>query len=222
VRILHVDIGGCEGCSISVLRATALLKEAELVSKCTALTEPDMNTEYEIVFVTGSVCINDEYVKSKLKHLRKIARVLVAFGSCASVGGITRFCRGGQEPKPEHRTFLPLNSVIEVDYSIPGCPPPPQIVRTFLTLYSRNMIQQLAVFKALSEVKKLSGFDLLDDVVLTGLCIGCGACELSCPTGAIRLLRRRPDLIVEKCIRCGTCYVRCPQGSKMLFKMVRS
>ena len=220
--VLHVDIGGCEGCSISIFRASSMLKDVEIINKCTAEREVDLSRNYEIVFVTGSVCINDEDVVEKLKLVRKNCKVLIAFGSCASVGGITRFCRGGQEPKPEHRTFLPLNSVVKVDYAIPGCPPPPQLVRMFLTLYKRNMLQQLAVFKALSTIKKLSGFDLLDDVVLTGLCIGCGACELSCPTGAIKLLGGRPDLIVEKCIRCGTCYVRCPQGSKLLFRSLKA
>ena len=79
----------------------------------------------------GAVCLNSEKV-DVLKELREKAKILVAFGSCASVGGITRYCRGGQEPKPEHMTFQPINAVVDVDYAIPGCPPSPRMLKPFI------------------------------------------------------------------------------------------
>jgi len=74
----------------------------------------------------------------------------------------------------------------------------------------------LRVFEAAAKARKFSGFDLMDDVVLMGICIGCGACVISCPTGALQMIEKRPELIVEKCIRCGTCYVRCPKASQLM------
>ena len=74
------------------------------------------------------------------------------------------------------------------------------------------------LFKAVSAYSKLSGFDLMDEVVLTGICVGCGACVLSCPTNALHMVDGRPDLIVEKCIRCGTCTVRCPRFTQILIQ----
>ncbi|HIQ03449.1 MAG TPA: 4Fe-4S dicluster domain-containing protein [Desulfurococcales archaeon] len=215
LRVLLLDIGGCEGCSIAVLRSLPTLQpNIDLHSQY--LGNLDLNTKYDIAFIAGSICINDKEAIAKLKRVREISEIVIAFGSCASVGGITRFCRGGQEPRPEHRVFQTINSVIEVDYAIPGCPPAPQTVNAIVTSLIKGIGPFLKVFAALAKVKKLSGFDLLDDVVLTGLCVGCGACILSCPTDALQMIDRRPDLIVEKCIRCGTCYVRCPRATQIL------
>ncbi len=213
-RILLIDVGGCEGCSIAVLRALPSIEHrVELHS--IYLGNLDLDSRYDIALVTGPICINDKHVTSKLERIRGISRILIAFGSCAAVGGIARFCRGGQEPRPEHRVYQPLSSIVEVDYAIPGCPPAPQVVDTLLLGLTRGS-SFLKVFAAVAKAKKLSGFDLLDDVVLSGLCVGCGACVLSCPTNALQMIEKKPDLVVEKCIRCGTCYVRCPRALHIL------
>ena len=219
LRIIHIDIGGCEGCAVSIFRGLKeITKLGEFISKYTV--EETFNIDdADIIFVTGSICINDEHSVQILKEAREKAKILVAFGSCATFGGITRFSRGGQLPKPEHRVFLPIQSIVKVDYAIPGCPPPPTTAISFLRFLVMNRKQQLLLFEAIANLKKpLSGFDLLDDVVLMGLCIGCGACTLSCPTSALILIERKPELIVEKCIRCGTCYVRCPRASSLLVR----
>lgn len=217
LRMLLIDIGGCEGCALSVMRAFPQISNlVDLRSKY--LGNLDLSIKYDIAVITGPVCLNDRESIELLKTIRSNSKIVIAFGSCSSVGGIVRFCRGGQNPKPEHRVFQPINSVIEVDYAIPGCPPAPQVIFSFLTCLSRGTGYFLNLFASVAKIKRLSGFDLIDDIVLSGLCIGCGACILSCPTEALRLVEKRPDLIVEKCIRCGTCYVRCPRASQLLIK----
>ncbi len=218
IKVLHIDLGGCEGCSVSILRAiTRLDLPCEIHSRY-------LGGEYEelqacdLALVTGSVCLDSDHAVQVLKHVRAISREVVAFGSCASLGGITRFCRGGQQPKPSHRVFQPLSSVIKVDFAIPGCPPPPQAIISFLSAYAKGITRTLDLFRLLARVRKLSGYDLIDDVVLAGLCVGCGACELSCPVGAIRLIEGRPEIAIERCIRCGTCYVRCPRAVQILLR----
>ncbi|WP_461865881.1 NADH-quinone oxidoreductase subunit B family protein [Thermococcus sp.] len=216
LRVLHVDVGGCEGCNVSILRAyPKLIDVIELNMKYLMNRECDYS-EYEIAIITGGVCMNEPSTVEKLKEIRKHAHTIIAFGSCATFGGILRFCRGGQEPRPDHRNFQPINNVIKVDYSIPGCPPTPQMLQSFFKYFISGDERRLRIFKVCSEIKKLSGFDLIDDIVLPGLCIGCGACELSCPTNAIKLIDKRPNIIQEKCIRCGTCYIRCPRASQLL------
>ncbi len=214
LSVIHANFAGCEGCNVSILRAYP--KMENMVDLDISYLGERRKNEYDVALVTGGVCMNDQEGLEELKRIRKISRILVAFGSCASFGGILRFCRGGQEPRPDHRNFQPINSVVKVDYSIPGCPPTPQMIISFFRFLREGNERRLRVFGVISRIKKLSGFDLIDDVVLTGLCIGCGACELSCPTGAIRLIDRSPDLIQEKCIRCGTCYVRCPRASSII------
>ncbi len=214
-RILIYDIGGCEGCPLSLLRELPkLMEKADIYSR--HIGSVDIDGNYDVTIITGSACINEEEILDTLKKLRKNSRIIVAYGSCASVGNITLFSRGGQEPRPEHRTFQPVTSVIDVDYAIPGCPPAPASLLTLIDALSTGKGPLIKVFSAIAEIKKLSGFDLMDEVVLSGLCIGCGACIVSCPTQALQMIEKRPDLIVEKCIRCGTCCSRCPIFMRIL------
>ncbi|NJE54290.1 4Fe-4S dicluster domain-containing protein [Thermococcus sp. 21S9] len=216
LKVLHVDIGGCEGCNVSIIRAYPKLMDSVELDISYLRDGECKYDEYDVALITGGVCMNEPRIGEELKEIREKAKVVVAFGSCASLGGILRFCRGGQAPRPDHRNFQPINSVIEVDYSIPGCPPTPQMLQSFFKYFMAGNETRLKLFKVTAGVKKLSGFDLIDDVVLTGLCIGCGACELSCPTGAIKLIDKRPTLAQERCIRCGTCYIRCPRASQII------
>jgi coenzyme F420 hydrogenase subunit gamma len=216
LKVLHVDIGGCEGCNVSIIRAYPKLMDSVELDISYLRDGECRYDEYDVALITGGVCMNEPRIGEELKEIREKAKVVVAFGSCASLGGILRFCRGGQAPRPDHRNFQPINSVVEVDYSIPGCPPTPQMLQSFFKYFMAGNETRLKLFKVTAGVKKLSGFDLIDDVVLTGLCIGCGACELSCPTGAIKLIDKRPTLAQERCIRCGTCYIRCPRASQII------
>ncbi len=236
LKVLHIDIGGCEGCGVTVLRALPLIeKVAEVRSKYLGSVKID-GESYDVAIVTGSVCLDSEESIEKLKAVREVSEYVIALGSCASVGGVTLFSRGGQRPRPEHRVWQPISSVIKVDYAVPGCPPPPQVLTALIEgiSYRKGVMEStvskvaaarkaqyfMNLFGMVAKVRKLSGFDLIDDVVFGGLCIGCGACVLSCPTCALRLVDKRPDIVPERCIRCGTCYVRCPKSFLVLSKRV--
>jgi len=213
--ILVYDLGGCEGCPLSILRVYPELKKiADLYTH--HLGKIDLDKEYDVAVITGPICINEPEDIDILKKIRTGVRTLIAYGSCASVGGITLFCRGGQEPRPEHRTFQPISAIINVDYAIPGCPPAPNLFIALVNSLRSGRGYFLQLFASVAKAKRLSGFDLLDNIVLTGLCISCGACIISCPTNALHMIDRKPDLIVEKCIRCGTCCVRCPRFTQVL------
>ncbi len=45
---------------------------------------------------------------------------------------------------------------------------------------------------------------------ITDLCVKCGACEASCPVGAISEEENMYVIDVDKCIQCGTCISGCP------------
>ncbi len=214
--LLVLDIGGCEGCPLTILRIYPELSSIVNLYSRYVDKEIDLSKSYDVAIVTGAVCVNEPEIINKVRIVRSRSKILIAYGSCASVGGITLFSRGGQEPKPHHRTYQPLSAIVDVDYSIPGCPPAPTLLLTLVKSLIEGKGFMLSVFASASKVRRLSGFDLLDEVVLTGLCIGCGACVLSCPTNALQLVEGRPDLIVEKCIRCGTCCIRCPRFTQIL------
>ncbi len=58
---------------------------------------------------------------------------------------------------------------------------------------------------------KLSFDDsLLKDVIVTGKCVGCGTCVLTCPFNCLELVEEKPSL-VQECKICGICAQSCPQ-----------
>ena len=45
------------------------------------------------------------------------------------------------------------------------------------------------------------------------LCVNCGKCIESCPSGAISMKGGKALVSQEKCIKCGTCMPVCPEGA---------
>lgn len=218
--VLIYDLGGCEGCSISLIRVLPQLSRiANVYFKCTG--NVDLNKKYDYAIVTGPICHNSPEHVETLKRIRQISDIVIAYGSCACVGGIMLYARGGQKPKPDHRVYSSITKIIKVEYAVPGCPPAPQMLISLLNSIKQGRGYFLDLFRAVAHNPKLSGFDLMDEVVLMGICVGCGACVLSCPTNALQMIDNRPDLIPEKCIRCGTCTVRCPRFAQILIRRAK-
>jgi len=118
------------------------------------------DNEIAVSFINGAVRLGDQ--EEMVKFLRQRSQLVVAFGSCAHMGGIpglgnlytrdTIFQRVYKEAPtvenpepitPQERTALDigeltlpkfydtvktLDQVIPVDYYLPGCPPPPDLI----------------------------------------------------------------------------------------------
>jgi F420-non-reducing hydrogenase small subunit len=108
-------------------------------------------------FINGAVRNSDQREMAEL--LRAKSRVVVAFGSCAQLGGIPGLAnlfdaksilaeayRDGPAPERVHRenghtltlpefygSVATLGAVIDVDYYVPGCPPTPNIIHDALS-----------------------------------------------------------------------------------------
>jgi coenzyme F420-reducing hydrogenase gamma subunit len=94
----------------------------------------DHSDEYDIALVEGSITRPQD--EDRLKEIRKRAKVLVALGACAAIGGVNKLknrfdmdevkrCVYGQSAILPHLSTYPtkaLHEVVKVDYTIHGCP----------------------------------------------------------------------------------------------------
>src|SRR4030067_3491032 len=87
-RVAFFDFAGCEGDQLQIANLKEellnLLGQVEVVSFREVMKEHSDN--YDIAFIEGSCTrLQDE---DRLRQIRKNAKIVVAIGSCATIGGI--------------------------------------------------------------------------------------------------------------------------------------
>ena len=229
VRISHVHMCGCTGCLISfadtyeklldILGAVDLVYAITLADELTKVTETEDKIVIEraypdnidIALVEGSVCLDDHHSIELIKEVREKSKLVVAFGSCAATGGVTRLGRGGQNPQPTHVSFVPIAEVVKVDFAIPGCPPSTDAIVKFVMAALEGDMDYLELYADFAKYTDASGDSLVKQVISQGLCMGCGTCSAACQTRAISMFDGKPDIRTEMCINCGSCVLQCPR-----------
>ena len=161
IKLATVWLGGCSGCHMSFLDLDEAL--IDLAEKVDIVFSPIIDTkEYpenvDLVLVEGAVC-NEEHVEMAHK-IRKRTKYVVSFGDCAVTGNVTALRNqlgldnaesvlqrayveladgsGGIPKSPGIvpqllERVMPLHEAIPVDFYIPGCPPPAERIKSFLT-----------------------------------------------------------------------------------------
>lgn len=133
-KVAFFELSSCEGCQLQILNNEASLLDClslvSVVNFREAMTEKSDN--YDIAFVEGSITRADE--EDLLKTIRKNAKVLVAFGSCACFGGVNQLKNRfndpawvkkqvyGSHPIETNDLASPLDTFVNVDLRIYGCP----------------------------------------------------------------------------------------------------
>lgn len=169
-----VWLGGCSGCHMSLLdideRILDVAKLADIVKS--PIVDGKDFPEVDIALVEGSVT-SDEHLK-EIKHIRRQAKILIAFGDCAVMTNVTGMrnyfplqevldaayknavSNDDAGEAPNHPALLrlndkvvPLQEVVKVDFVIPGCPPNADAIFYVLFEFLNDRIPNL------SEVKKL-------------------------------------------------------------------
>lgn len=159
--------GGCEEAVVDLAEDILKITEAvDIVLWPVALDfkikdiEKLQDNEIAVSFINGAVRTEEQEEISKL--LRKKSELVIAFGSCAHIGGIPGLANFVDHEKiftwvyksapsvvktngifPQERVDVPegelrlpefydtvytLDQIIDVDYYIPGCAPPPDII----------------------------------------------------------------------------------------------
>jgi len=157
VRVATIWLSGCSGCHMSFLDQDELL--VDLAKKIQLVYSPlvDAKTFPENVAVTlieGAVA-NEEQLAT-LKEAREKTKILISLGDCAVTGNVTALRNSlpdsvktvlemafidTTEVNPQIPTEVPqllkkvrpLHEVVQVDYFIPGCPPPAGLINYVLT-----------------------------------------------------------------------------------------
>lgn len=133
-KVAFFDFACCEGCQLQVVNLEEelpdVLNAVEIVQFREAMTEK--SDDYAIAFVEGSITREKDI--PRLKRIREQAKVLVALGACATIGGVN--CLKNYHPLDEVRKYVygdkadwyetfaarPIDAVVPVDYYIHGCP----------------------------------------------------------------------------------------------------
>lgn len=141
-RVAFFDFSSCEGCQLQVVNLEEAVidvtKLVDIVSFREAMKEH--SDDYDIAIIEGSIArrIDEE----RLKKIRANAKILIALGACAHLGGVQKL--GNQltpdenkqevysiaDPtyiddsnpffeRPRHRA---VSEIVKVDFTIPGCP----------------------------------------------------------------------------------------------------
>ena len=133
-KVAFFDFAGCEGDQLQVINLEEdllnVLEAVDIVSFREAMKgHADI---YDIAFVEGSITRRSD--EARLQEIRRNAKMLVAFGSCATTGGINvlknfqeqesvrKFVYGNEFYQYESYPARPLKAVVPVDVEIHGCP----------------------------------------------------------------------------------------------------
>jgi len=151
-RIAIFDFACCEGCQLQIVNLEEeildLLGAADVVEWREAMSE--QSHEYDIAIIEGSITRPED--EARLQVIRSRARILVALGACATIGGVNKlknnfdldevkkWVYGGSADMPHLGTAATkaVDEVVKVDYKIHGCP----IDRKELTYIVRCLLME--------------------------------------------------------------------------------
>ncbi len=141
-KVAFFDFAGCEGCQLQVANIGEVLLELlgsiEVVEFREVMSEKWKGT-YDVAFIEGSITTLE--AEDRIKEIRRRSGILVAYGSCATIGGINGM--KNNYPLKDIRGYVygdkanyfpimetkPVHAVVQVDYFIHGCPIyPPELI----------------------------------------------------------------------------------------------
>jgi coenzyme F420-reducing hydrogenase gamma subunit len=131
-RVAVFGFTGCEGCQLQLANNEENLKALFALIEVVQfrLISSDKDDEYDVAFVEGSITTQSEV--EALKEIRGQAKILVAMGACACLGGVNNLRQRFQlreavedvygEHEIESGEVRRVSDVVPVDIELPGCP----------------------------------------------------------------------------------------------------
>jgi len=134
VKVAFFDFTCCEGCQLQVANMGETLLDVLPLIDIVQFREvmSEKSDDYDVAIIEGS--ITTPHGVERIKKIRKQAKVLIAYGSCAAIGGINGMKNNFDledireyvyKEDAKHFDTIPtraVHQVVPVDYVIPGCP----------------------------------------------------------------------------------------------------
>jgi len=198
-KVAFFDFACCEGCQIEMTNYgdevfLELLKHVDVVEWREALSEKTTEP-IDIALVEGS--FTREADRERLEEIRERAKIVIAYGQCATTGGINALknhqadyqeCVYGADaarPHLESSRALPISAVIRVDYNAFGCPVNKYEVLQILSHLVHQKVPVIPNYPVCVECKRsetVCRYDVGDHCLGQTARAGCGA---PCPADGI-------------------------------------
>lgn len=135
-RVAIFDFACCEGCQLQIVNLEEdilnLIEVVDVVEWREAMSE--QSHEYDIAIIEGSITREED--EHRLEIIRSRAKILIALGACAVIGGVNKmknnfdlkevrqcvYGKDGQMPHLNTERTKAIDEVVQVDFKIPGCP----------------------------------------------------------------------------------------------------
>ncbi len=153
-QIAFFDFTSCEGCQLNKLNLEnhllEILEHVDIVEFREAMD--DKADAYDIAFIEGS--ISTPSCVERIHDIRRRAKILVALGSCASIGGINamknlQLIEDVRETVYGEDKYLfptlpamPVSAIVKVDYEIHGCP---MSIPEFLVVFNALVMGKIPI-----------------------------------------------------------------------------
>jgi sulfhydrogenase subunit delta len=197
-RVAFFDFASCEGCQLQIAdleeEVLDLISIVDVVSFREIMKEHSDN--YDIAIIEGS--INRPMDEERIKQIREKAKILVAFGACAAIGGVNKIRNqwDAENVKKEVYGDAKLNDnkyfdvyptkavdeVVKVDYYIYGCPINRDEFKKVVTSLVMGKKPEIPSYPVCVECKKNENVCLFE---LGKFCLGPitrAGCGAICPT----------------------------------------
>jgi len=156
LRIAVEGLGACAGCEIAILdlheEIVSLLQDMEIDYAPILIDKKSLDHKVDVLLLSGSV--RNKHDAEEAARLCEKAKITIAFGSCASFGGVPGLANlyatrellervylttestdneqrilPSEEVPPIEQVIKPLKEWVKISYNIPGCPPQPKLIK---------------------------------------------------------------------------------------------
>ncbi len=165
IRVLAVKLTSCFGCLGELVYALTQsdIRDKFSVEYFTEIVDSDKINSADIAFVEGSVTTRHQ--EELLKTVRSRVEFLVALGTCALSGGVQSLGVKSNLKSTEKTLFpvlqlsileevKPVESIVKVDFAIPGCPVSDNALISFLKKYSLGGLPVIIYESVCGECKR--------------------------------------------------------------------